>query len=153
MYFQRSIHVISKQHWIAVKPSVNSPKPKKILSHVTCKGKQHLGKVERLCQHLLSYRRKYYFFRKCYYLTYVVQRRDRLVTCQLPSAYTAIPALGAERVSRVPIEYCSLIGVVGLDELVTPVARLASANQRPSHHLARDVLTSTDLWCHAHYKV
>ena len=74
-----------------------------------------------------------------------MQQRDCLVTCQLPRAYTVIPALEAERVSRVPLEYYSLIGVVNLDKLVTPVAGLASANQRPSHHSVQDVLTSTEL--------
>ena len=63
----------------------------------------------------------------------------------MTSAYTVIPAPEAEQVSRVPIEYRLLIGVVGLDELATPVARQASANQRPSRHSAWDVLTSMDL--------
>ena len=71
--------------------------------------------------------------------------------------YKVIPALGAEWVSRVPSapeaewvsgvppKYHSLIGAVNLDELVAPVAEPASANQRPSHHLVRDVLTSKGL--------
>ena len=74
-----------------------------------------------------------------------MQRRDCLITCQLLSAYTAIPAPEAEWVSTVPHEYRSLIGVVNLDELATRVARLASANQRPSCNSVRDVLTSTEL--------
>ena len=74
-----------------------------------------------------------------------MQQRDHLITCQLLSAYMVVAGPEVEWVSRVPIEYCLLIGAVGLDELAAPVAGLASANQRPSHHSAQDVLTSMDL--------
>ena len=52
------------------------------------------------------------------------------------------PTPGLERVSRGLSEYRSLILVVNFDELVAPVVGLASANQRPSCHWVRDVLTS-----------
>ena len=82
-----------------------------------------------------------------------MSQHDCLVTCQLLSVrqyplqrqngYPEIsPTPGSERVSRGLLEYRSMIGTVNLDELVAPVAGLASANQRLSCHWVWDILTS-----------
>ena len=56
------------------------------------------------------------------------------------------PTPGSEPASRDLPEYRSMIGAVDLDGLVTLVAGQASANQRPSRHLVRDVLTSKGVY-------